>query len=64
MIQGAYGLPAVARADRSFTTEELDSRRAEGGSFPIVEPGACTFAFAGPVEAVRLSSSASASPTT
>ena len=54
MIEGPRGLPAVLRAERSFTTEELDARRAEGGAFPIVEPGVCTFAYAGPVEAVRL----------
>ena len=47
-------MPAVARADRSFTSEELDARLADGGSFPIVEPGRAPFAFAGPVEAVRL----------
>jgi enterochelin esterase-like enzyme len=47
-------LPIVRRVEARWTAEALDERRAAGEPFPIVEPGRCTFAFAGPVISVRL----------
>jgi len=36
------------------TADELQSRRAAGDPFPLVEPGRCTFAWEGPAESVHL----------
>ena len=46
--------PAVSPSGASLTADALDARCADGGAFPIVEPGACTFAHHGPADAVRL----------
>ena len=38
----------------ALTAGALDARLADGGAFPIVEPGRCTFAHHGPAIEVRL----------
>jgi enterochelin esterase family protein len=47
-------LPVARRVDTEWTAGALDERRTAGESFPITEPGVCTFAFCGPVISVRL----------
>ncbi len=46
----------IERADnpRELTAAALDARLADGGAFPIVAPGRCTFAHHGPAIDVRL----------